>query len=83
MNGWILGYIIGGVVVVVVVLVLVGLIVEARRTAQKAEEIAAQLRVAGDRSDALAGLDTTVRTVARITTASATARMALAEGRRP
>jgi len=82
MNGWILGYLIGGAVVVVVVLVLVALIVEARRTAEKAKEIAAQLRVARDRSDALAGLDTTVRTVARITTASAAARSALAERRR-
>jgi len=83
MSGWILGYIIGCVVVVVVLLVLLALIVEARRTAEKAEEVAAQLRVARDRSDALTRLDTTVHTVKRVTMASATARTALAEGRRP
>jgi hypothetical protein len=82
-NGWIVGYIIGGAVVVVVVLTLLALIAYARRTAEKAEEIAAQLRVARDRSDALSEIDTTVRTVARITTASSMARMALVEGRRP
>ena len=83
MNGWILGFIIGGVVVLVVVLVLLALIVEARHTADKAEEIAAGLRVARDRSDALGAIDTTAGSVERITTLAATARSVLATGRRP
>jgi hypothetical protein len=82
-NGWILGYIIGGAVVVVVVLVLLALLIEARRTADKAEQITAQLRVGRDRSDALAEIDTTARRVARITTLASRARSVLAQGGHP
>lgn len=80
MNGWIVGYLVGGIVVVVVVLVLLALIIEARRTAIKAEEIAAGLRVARDRSDPLQALEDTAGAVERITELAATARSVLAGG---
>jgi hypothetical protein len=81
-DGWIAGYLIGGIVVVVVVVVLVMLIVWARRTARKAEGIAAGLRVARDRSAPLRRLDTTVASVERVRKAAGAARTSLTD-RRP
>lgn len=79
MNGWILGYLVGGVVVVLLVTILVMLIVAARRTAQKAERIAAELRVARDRSAALQGLDAMSITIKRMQGAAKASREALTD----
>ncbi len=79
MNSWILGYLIGAVVVVVVVAVLALMILGARRTAVKAEAIAAGLRVAADRTGPLRELHTTSDTTRRIVESATAARVALTE----
>lgn len=79
MNSWILGYIIGAVVVAVVVVVLALMIVGARRTADKAEAIAADLRVARDRTGPLRDLADTSGAVRRIGAAATAARLTLQE----
>lgn len=79
MNGWILGYVIGAVVVAVVVAVLLMMIVGARRTAAKAEDIVAGLLVARDRTAPLRDLWATATTAERIVRGATAARSALAE----
>ncbi len=82
MNGWILGYVIGAVVVVIVVAVLLLMIVEARRTAAKAEAILAGLEEARDGTAPLWALHGTVATAERIVAAAASARTSLTPGGR-
>jgi hypothetical protein len=82
-TGWILGYVIGVVVVVVVVAVLGLMIIGARRTAAKVEQIVLALRAARDGTAALWQVQTTARAAERIVDAAAAARSALTPSVRP
>lgn len=83
MNSWLLGYLIGGLVVLVVVAVLLILILEARRTAEKAEAILGGLQDARDGTAPLWELWATVATAERIVAAAASARTSLTPGEAP
>ncbi len=83
MSGWVLGYVIGAVVVVVVVAVLGLMIIGARRTATKVEEIVLALRAARDGTAALWQVQTTAQAAERIVDAAAAARIALTPAARP
>lgn len=78
--GWIVGYVIGAIVVVVVVAVLLLMIRGARKAADQAEAIVAQLHLARDRSSGLWDVAGTVGGARRITTAAAAARQHLEGG---
>ncbi len=80
MNGWLLGYAIGAVVVIAVVVLLLLMIAGARRVADQAEGIDADLRVARDRTAALRELATTSSAAHRIVAAAVAARQALTDG---
>jgi hypothetical protein len=79
-DGWTVGFLAGGVVVTIVVALLLLLIRGARRTAEKAEAIAASLSVAHTRSNALRELDDIPAATARIRHAAAAARGSLVSG---
>lgn len=77
-GGWIIGWVIGLAVVALVVLLVVLLIRGASRAANKAEAIIAALHVARENTAGLWNVDTTNRTIVRITDSAAAAREYLA-----
>jgi len=81
-NAWILGYLLGALVVVVVVALLLMMIIGARRTAEKAEAVLAELHAARDGTEGLWQLGATVSTAERIVAAAADARTSLTPGGR-
>lgn len=82
MNGWLIGWAIGGAVVVIVVVLLLLMIRGASRAGDKTEEILAALQDARDNTSGLWKVADTNQTAARIVGAAATAREALAGGKR-
>ena len=73
-TGWIIGWVIGLVVVALVVVLLLLLIRGASRAATKAEAIVAALHESRENTAGLWNVDTTNRTIVRITASAAAAR---------
>ncbi len=78
MTGWAIGWILGGIVVVLVVVLLLLMIRGAARAGAKAGNVLAALVTARDNTAPLWAVDTTNRTVDRITAAATAAREHLA-----
>ncbi len=75
MGGWIVGWSIGAVVVVALVALLLTMIRGAARAGIKAGNILSALEQSRDNTDGLWAVDTTNKTVRRITNAATSARL--------